>query len=159
MVESSRLGRAGSVCLQQLSSRSNKSSSRLGFATQPPRISLLARDGDARRIVRARSEFHLVTFLLVITGKRSTLFVEIQGPVCVDGLVLRSRSAGQCSSGCRRDTPRLWWPILGLLLGTQAEEWELEFGLRLGSSPRALTAYACALRSVPVCDDRSAEDL
>jgi hypothetical protein len=106
MVESSRLGRAGSVCLQQLSSRSNKSSSRLGFATQPPRISLLARDGDARRIVRARSEFHLVTFLLVITGKRSTLFVEIQGPVCVDGLVLRSPNAGQCSSGCVGGTRR-----------------------------------------------------
>jgi hypothetical protein len=60
----------------------------------------MARHGDAPRIVRVRSEFRLPTFLLVITGKRSTLFVEIQGPVCVDGLVLRSNSAGQCSSGC-----------------------------------------------------------
>jgi len=38
--------------------------------------------------------FRLLTFLVMITGKRSTLFGEIQGPVCVDGLVLRRGGAG-----------------------------------------------------------------
>jgi len=36
--------------------------------------------------------FRLPT-LVMITGKRSTLFGEIQGPVCADGLVLRSGGA------------------------------------------------------------------
>ena len=37
--------------------------------------------------------FRLLTFLVMITGKRSTLFGEIQGPVCVDGLVLEQRKS------------------------------------------------------------------
>jgi hypothetical protein len=59
-------------------------------AKQIPRVALLAREADASGIVRFRSECCLSSFLSMITGQRSTLFVEIQGPVCVDGLVLQS---------------------------------------------------------------------
>jgi hypothetical protein len=105
---------------------------KLGIAKQVPLIALLARDADARRIVRARfgskgqiipgcRQASLVTpksklarfaecglgkpatagrppfrsdcasqnFSIIVTKKRSTRFYEIQGPVCVDGLVLR----------------------------------------------------------------------
>ncbi len=39
-----------------------------------------------------RSECSLSTFLVMITGKPSTLFLEIQGPLCENGLVLGSRN-------------------------------------------------------------------
>src|ERR1700728_4374960 len=99
VVESSRLERVAFVCLQWVSERSNKWYSRIESVKRIPRAALLApfakcapgtRDADARRIVRSRSECRPSTFLLMITGKRSTRFGEIQGPVCVDGRVLPS---------------------------------------------------------------------
>jgi hypothetical protein len=89
---------------------------KLGIAEQIPRIvrgGVIARDADACRIGSSRWESGLVTasiprlaadklgtppfrsvcasqnFTIIVTKKRSTRFYEIQGPVCVDGLVLK----------------------------------------------------------------------
>jgi len=45
--------------------------------------------------------FRLPTFLVMITGKRSTLFGEIQGPVCGRA----STAKGWCRFGNGRETP------------------------------------------------------
>jgi hypothetical protein len=98
---------------------------KLGIAEQIPRIvrrGLFARDADARRIVSSRLESGLVTgsiprrvagklgpppfrsdcasqnFSIIVTKKRSTQFYEIQGPVCVDGLVLWARFKSHCAT-------------------------------------------------------------
>src|ERR1700722_11569429 len=56
MVEGSRLERGAAVCFLWVRDGSNKLSSRLENAEQIPRVALLVRDGDARRIASLRLE-------------------------------------------------------------------------------------------------------